>query len=598
LPRGAPQVGQGAKLILSSLGDANRIAVLQSLVIGPLDHLSVSCILVLENRQVVAFFSRLLVDAASAPIQLSDDNFSFGTACFVITLSITGFCYTPEPMDFYAVIGVVTCIGHLALGILAAVRSGRGRLAPILAVLCFVMFGWNFATLLYRFTAQPEWRYLDATISPWTTPVAFHFIMVFVGESKSRRWLLYAVYFVFMCLSLTSASAFFSEWATVFPGSVNWAIIHIVCILIPMTLAIAFLLRHLLHQIHPEEQMRTRLVFSALLIGIILASTELWADAGIPTPRLGPSATLVIAVLLSVITLRYRLLEHELSLLTAVYALAISFVAVLGGLALLRYLEADTAVIVMVAVIIAFLLVPLILKPVIAATAQRGQIERLATLGKLSAQMAHDLKNPLAALKGAVQFLQTEREQGRSIDQQDDFLNLLDSEIDRVNRMLDKYLRLGRIDPVRVSTDVNQLILKVFALERFRLPDNVTLHCQLAQDLTKISLDPDLLTTALENIVTNAQDAMPRGGELFISTKDTVLSSDQKCVILSIRDTGEGMNARQRERALDELFTTKATGSGLGLAFVKRIVEAHGGVVRLSSQEGKGTEVSLQFPLK
>jgi two-component system sensor histidine kinase HydH len=225
-------------------------------------------------------------------------------------------------------------------------------------------------------------------------------------------------------------------------------------------------------------------------------------------------------------------------------------------------------------------------------------MERLATLGKLSEQMAHDLKNPLAALKGAVQFLQEERQQGRSIDHHDDFLNLLDSEIDRVNRMMDKYLRLGRIDPVRVLTDVNQLILKVFALERFGLPDNVRLHYQLAQDLPKVWLDPDLLTTTLENIVANAQEAMPQGGDLFINTRAMISSSDQKCVILSIKDTGEGMNARRRERALEELFTTKATGSGLGLAFVKRVMEAHGGIVRLSSQEGKGTEVSLQFPLK
>ncbi len=90
----------------------------------------------------------------------------------------------------------------------------------------------------------------------------------------------------------------------------------------------------------------------------------------------------------------------------------------------------------------------------------------------------------------------------------------------------------------------------------------------------------------------NALEAMPRGGVLTVRTR-----TEDSGVVLSVEDTGEGMNARTRERAFDDFYTTKTTGSGLGLAFVRRVVEAHGGRVTLTSHEGRGTTVTLRLPV-
>jgi len=139
--------------------------------------------------------------------------------------------------------------------------------------------------------------------------------------------------------------------------------------------------------------------------------------------------------------------------------------------------------------------------------------------------------------------------------------------------------------------DLNQLVASVLSLQAFTGRPEVELRRELAAELPRGQGDWDLLANALENLVRNAFEAMPRGGTLTVRTQ-----VEAKSVVVSVQDTGEGMNARTRERAFDDFYTTKATGSGLGLAFVRRVVEAHGGQVTLTSHEGRGTTVTLRLP--
>ena len=221
-------------------------------------------------------------------------------------------------------------------------------------------------------------------------------------------------------------------------------------------------------------------------------------------------------------------------------------------------------------------------------------VEDLATLGRFSAQMAHDLKNPIAALKGAAQFLKEEHAQKRPWDDKGDFLDLLLEQVERLDRVVSTYQRLGRVEPLNRLLDMNRLVEDVLSLQSFAGYPNVKFERVLETGLPKCSGDYDLLANALENLVRNACEAMPQGGTLTVRTRREAL--DGAGVVLSVEDTGEGMDARTRERAFDEFFTTKASGSGLGLAFVRRVVEAHGGEVSLTSREGRGTIVSLRLP--
>jgi signal transduction histidine kinase len=226
--------------------------------------------------------------------------------------------------------------------------------------------------------------------------------------------------------------------------------------------------------------------------------------------------------------------------------------------------------------------------------AQRAGLSRFANVGRFSAQMAHDLKNPLAAARAALDFLEEERRQGRSLDAHAHFLSLVREQLARMTRTIERYQRLASVEPACAPLAVDELVRKVLALQTFAGEVQVDVPSTLPRPLA----DEDLLGAALDNLVKNAIEALPGGkGVIYVRAElDELPSGD--AVTLSVTDTGAGMDARAREQAFEPFFTTKATGSGLGLSWVKQVVEAHGGVVRLTSEEGKGTTVALTLPLR
>jgi signal transduction histidine kinase len=175
----------------------------------------------------------------------------------------------------------------------------------------------------------------------------------------------------------------------------------------------------------------------------------------------------------------------------------------------------------------------------------------------------------------------------------DEFLDLITEQVDRLERVVDRYQRLGRVEPIAAPLDVNDIVRNVLALQPFAVAGKVIVQSALAEKLPACRADRDLLAGALENMVRNAFEAMPEGGTVTVRT-----ALNAGSIILSVEDTGIGMDARTRERAFDAFYTTKPTGSGLGLAFVRRVAEAHRGDVALSSKEGSGTMLEMRFPLE
>ena len=123
-------------------------------------------------------------------------------------------------------------------------------------------------------------------------------------------------------------------------------------------------------------------------------------------------------------------------------------------------------------------------------------------------------------------------------------------------------------------------------------------HFTPGDDLPACAADRDLLARALENLMKNAFEAMPDGGALTVTVESLIDGERARAqrLVIRIADTGSGMNARTRERIFDDFYTTKATGSGLGLPFVKRVIEAHGGDVTLVSEVGRGSVFTLRLP--
>lgn len=218
---------------------------------------------------------------------------------------------------------------------------------------------------------------------------------------------------------------------------------------------------------------------------------------------------------------------------------------------------------------------------------------QLAAVGELAAAIAHEVRNPLAVIVNAVAGLRRNslRDADRAV-----LLGIVDEEVERLNRLVTDLLRFAR--PVNI--DCSSVSLRELAR---RAQDSAgsahVVEIEMGDDpaLWTVPADLGLLRLVFDNVVENAWQAMPQGGRLTISARRET-SSGKDFVRVDIRDTGEGMEAEVLERAVDPFFTTRPSGTGLGLPIVERIMTAHGGSVRIESQPGVGTTVSLLLPFE
>ncbi|HEY8430177.1 MAG TPA: ATP-binding protein [Sandaracinaceae bacterium] len=221
--------------------------------------------------------------------------------------------------------------------------------------------------------------------------------------------------------------------------------------------------------------------------------------------------------------------------------------------------------------------------------------EQLATIGELSAVIAHEVRNPLAIIKNAVGGLRR-KELGR--EDAETLLGILDEETDRLNRLVNDLLAYARpISPEPGEVDLRNVVMHAVELAAGGRRDtsHIEIELELEPDVTPVEGDEALLRHALINIVDNALQAMPTGGTLTIRCRNTVLDG-RPGVAVEFHDTGEGMDTLVRSKARDPFFTTRQTGTGLGLAIVDRVARVHGGRVEIESRHGLGSTVSFIVP--
>ena len=485
-------------------------------------------------------------------------------------------------MTLHEKLGLVACAGHLALAILLLLRRTRSSIALPLALLCLDLFAWNFASLAWDLTGNSAWRRLDTGLSWLTPPLGLHVIVAFVGRTRSLRAMLVVVYVFF---------AQFPFWADT-PG---WDLVFLAGLVPTMAVAVTLLVTHLGRTTERSEKIRSRYMLAAIAVGGIFGSSDLWFDhVGLPM-SFSNIGTFASTSLGAITALRLQLTWREIPSRLALLALGLAVVGLATYLAVVRTVGTEKAMGVIAVTIVLFALFAVAREVMLAREVERERGERLATLGRFSHQMAHDLKNPIAALKGALQFLKEEERQGRSLAGHADFLDLMLDQVGRVHRVVDQYQRMGRIEPVLARTSLNDVVREVLALQPFAATDSVSVKTDLAPSLPECYIDRDLVARAIENLVQNAFEAMPRSGTVAVRTERA--PDRDAMLVLSVEDSGSGMDVRQMERAFDDFYTTKAQGSGLGLAFVRRVARAHGGDVALTSQSGRGTRVLLKLPM-
>ncbi len=215
--------------------------------------------------------------------------------------------------------------------------------------------------------------------------------------------------------------------------------------------------------------------------------------------------------------------------------------------------------------------------------------DRLATVGELAAGLAHELRNPLAGISGALHVLAGEL---APHDERRVLLDELQSQIARMNQTLSDLLRHARpAAPRRVAADVNVLLEKTLT---FLPRGGIEIVRRFDASLPPVHVDPDLLHQALLNILVNARQAMPNGGRITLETRWA--GGNGRPVEIRIADTGPGIASEHRPRIFQPFFTTKPQGTGLGLAIAARVIDQHHGRIALDTVVGKGTIFTITLP--
>jgi PAS domain S-box-containing protein len=230
--------------------------------------------------------------------------------------------------------------------------------------------------------------------------------------------------------------------------------------------------------------------------------------------------------------------------------------------------------------------------------------ETLAAAGRMAIGLAHEIRNPLGAIRGAVQLLQ--RELGES-SRLTEYTSVLLTEVDRVNRIIETLLDLARpVQVRRVPLNLHQLFERVALLQEEAARERgITVLRRYDPSLPAILGDEDRLVQVFHNLVRNAIEAMKDGGHITLSTRVSLNPLYGKMdtgggprimVEAAVADEGSGIPTGLRGRIFDPFFTTKESGLGLGLALCHRILEEHHGAIQVESVEGKGTTVTCFLP--
>lgn len=229
--------------------------------------------------------------------------------------------------------------------------------------------------------------------------------------------------------------------------------------------------------------------------------------------------------------------------------------------------------------------------------------EKLASLGQLSAGVAHEIRNPLGVIKSSAQMLRDEFKPIKARDEYQELTTFIIEEVNRLNRVITEFLSFARPTPPNLQrVNINKIIEKTIQLiaSQEKVTPDVKIKVGVSKNLPLLMVDPEQIVQVLLNIVLNGLQAMPERGELRVTAscvEDVEDKYSASFIQVQITDTGEGIPVSIRDKIFNPFFTTKEEGSGLGLAIVHKIIENHKGFIEVESEVGKRTTFKIFLPL-
>lgn len=486
---------------------------------------------------------------------------------------------------------LASSVGHAGLLLWIVGGSDRSRKMRWLAALSADFFAWTLVTYFNHRERSEFATALDAALNALAVPLTLQFVAARVGASRAFRFVATFVGSFYVGMALSSLGAFAAErrdWV----ASSTWTNALLVGLVTTVAMVTGALVQASRNEPDRRERGQLARTGAAFLIGGSGLGLELLTDLGAPLPVMSAPALLIATVLLALAAVRSGGAARRYLALAIIVSLG-ALVSVVLYSVFRRYGTSATAAgILVVAIVLLFVFLARAFGLSMAVTRERQR--ELAHAGQMTAQMLHDLRTPLAALTGAMDILD-----GTDVNPtlRAEMLALARAQTARLVAMVETYGRTLRIELRKVEFDV--LSLTEGVVKAFRATvDEERIHIVLDQTapLAKVDGDPDLLASCLENLLRNAKEAMSKeGGHISISITDRERTSNP-FVVLSVRDDGVGMDDDVRSKATSDFYTTKESGSGLGLSFVQRVAEAHGGNIVIESRKASGTTVEVWLP--
>uniref|UniRef100_A0A7V4N453 histidine kinase n=1 Tax=Thermodesulfobacterium geofontis TaxID=1295609 RepID=A0A7V4N453_9BACT len=225
------------------------------------------------------------------------------------------------------------------------------------------------------------------------------------------------------------------------------------------------------------------------------------------------------------------------------------------------------------------------------ATQEKIKLEKISAVSEMAMVVAHEIKNPLNSIKAACSYLKANFK-GEIFQE---FLSIIDKETQRLNELITSFLTYAR--PISLKLEkahINTIIKDIINLMKTEFDEEgKVIEVNLDQAIPDFYLDPSQIKQMILNLLVNAEEATKEGDKIWITTQ-----KEGDFVVISVKDTGEGIPEEFLDKIFDPFFTTKVTGSGLGLACVERIVREHGGKITVFSKKGEGTEFKVFLPIR
>lgn len=535
---------------------------------------------------------------------------------------------------------IPTLIGSLlALGIAILVLSNdiRSKVNITFALFSISLFGWLFSFTVAYSNRDVHiaylWEKIGCDLVDFAGPLLYHFLTIFLKIKKELKWV-YATYLfatTILILSFTTNYIFLPEPHKYYWGHYpNAGPLHLLAVSLHSFIMIRILI--LLYgfitrrdaSISENYYNQIKYMFWGIIILVLPALTDYLPKYGIGVYPLGWAFVIVFCAVVAYAIVKHKLMDLNIVFRgTLVYSILVGLITAIFVVMILlleKFFQGfagyrSILLSALTAFIIAFSFNPArnriqtfvdryFFKGTAEEMAQENirlhqemlKQDRMKAVATLAASMAHEIKNPLTVISTFSDFLPEKHTDKSFID---NFSRLVKPQVDKINFTVQQLLDFSKpaIPDLKLVNIYQILNETIELLSSDFIKNKIKAQVRFSNDNVIISADANQLKQVFLNLFLNSMDAMPSGGSLTVSNQLIGNPHADKFIEISIEDTGCGISKANLKRVFQPFFTTKPTGTGLGLSVVHDILEQHKATIRVESEEGKGAKFVIRFPV-